>query len=247
MDMADAIDLRPVDSDVPARLDRLPWSRFHMLVVAALGITWVLDGLEVTIVGSVGPILQDKRTLGLMPQDIGTVASFYVSGAVIGALAFGWLTDRFGRRLIFNLTLGVYLVGVLASALSWDFWSFAIPRLITGLGIGGEYAAINSAIDELMPARLRGRIDLMVNGSYWAGAAAGAGASLLLLSGNLVSIDLGWRLGFGIGGALGLIILVLRRFVPEARAGRSRTAATPRPRRQWPTSSDGPIRPIAAR
>jgi MFS family permease len=210
------VDMRPVRTDIPARLDRLPWSKFHVLIVAALGITWVLDGLEVTIVGSIGPILQDKRTLGLAAQDIGTVASFYVVGAVIGALGFGWLTDRFGRRLIFNVTLGIYLLGVLASAFSWDFWSFAIFRLVTGLGIGGEYAAINSAIDELIPARLRGRIDLMVNGSYWAGAAAGAGASLLLLGGTLVSVDLGWRLGFGIGAVLGLFILLLRRWVPES-------------------------------
>jgi MFS family permease len=211
-----SVDMRPVRTDIPARLDRLPWSKFHVLIVAALGITWVLDGLEVTIVGSIGPILQDKRTLGLAAQDIGTVASFYVVGAVIGALGFGWLTDRFGRRLIFNVTLAIYLLGVLASAFSWDFWSFAIFRLVTGLGIGGEYAAINSAIDELIPARLRGRIDLMVNGSYWAGAAAGAGASLLLLGGTLVSVDLGWRLGFGIGAALGLFILLLRRWVPES-------------------------------
>ncbi|MBV9655844.1 MAG: MFS transporter [Acetobacteraceae bacterium] len=205
-----------IETDIPARLDRLPWSRFHVLVVLALGITWVLDGLEVTIVGSIGPMLQDQRTLALSAQDIGTVASFYVAGAVIGAVGFGWLTDRFGRRLIFNVTLAIYVGGVLLTAFSWNFWSFALFRLITGAGIGGEYAAINSAIDELIPARLRGRIDLMVNGSYWAGAAAGAGASLLLLSGRFVSPDLGWRLGFGVGAVLGLIILYLRRFVPES-------------------------------
>ena len=207
---------RPVATDIPARLDRLPWNRFHLLVVVALGITWVLDGLEVTIVGSLGPILQNPATLGLSPAEVGSVASFYVAGAVIGALFFGWLTDRRGRRLIFNVTLGLYLAGVLASACAWDFWSFATFRLLTGLGIGGEYAAINSAIDELVPARLRGRIDLLVNGSFWAGAAAGAGASILLLSGQWVGIDLGWRLGFAIGGVLGLVILVLRRFVPES-------------------------------
>ena len=205
-----------IETDIPLRLDRLPWSRFHLLIVVALGITWVLDGLEVTIVGSIGPILQDPRTLALTAQDIGTVASSYVVGAVIGALAFGWLTDRLGRRLIFNVTLGVYLAGVLASAFSWNFWSFAAFRFVTGLGIGGEYAAINSAIDELIPARLRGRIDLLVNGSFWAGAAAGAGASIVLLSGTWVGIDLGWRLGFGIGAVLGAAILVLRRFVPES-------------------------------
>jgi len=205
-----------IQTDIPARLDRLPWSRFHALVVLALGITWVLDGLEVTIVGSLGPILQDQRTLNLSAQDVGSVASFYVIGAVVGALGFGWLTDRLGRRLIFNVTLGIYVVGVLLSAFAWDFWSFAAFRVITGLGIGGEYAAINSAIDELIPARLRGRIDLMVNGSYWLGAAAGAAASIPLLSGHMVSIDIGWRLGFGIGAVLGMFILVLRRFVPES-------------------------------
>jgi MFS family permease len=205
-----------ITTDIPARMDRLPWSNFHLLVVVALGITWVLDGLEVTIVGSIGPILKDKQTLALTDQDIGSVAACYVAGAVAGALVFGWLTDRFGRRLIFNVTLGIYLLGVLCSAFAWNFWSFAAFRLITGLGIGGEYAAINSAIDELIPARLRGRIDLIVNGSYWAGAALGAAGSLLLLSGRFVGIDLGWRLGFGIGAVLGSLILFLRRFVPES-------------------------------
>lgn len=204
-----------ITTDIPARLDRLPWSRFHLMIVLALGITWVLDGLEVTIVGSLGPVLQDKRTLGFSAQDVGSVASFYVVGAVVGALIFGWLTDRMGRKFIFFVTLGVYVGGVLLSAFAWDFWSFGIFRLITGLGIGGEYAAINSAIDELIPARLRGRIDLMVNGSYWAGAAAGAGASIVLLSG-IVPINIGWRLGFGIGAVLGLFILLLRRIVPES-------------------------------
>jgi MFS family permease len=207
---------KAITTDIPARMDRLPWSNFHLLVVVALGITWVLDGLEVTIVGSIGPILKDQHTLALTDQDIGTIAACYVAGAVAGALLFGWLTDRFGRRLIFNVTLGIYLLGVLCSAFAWNFWSFAAFRAITGLGIGGEYAAINSAIDELIPARLRGRIDLIVNGSYWAGAALGAAGSLLLLSGRFVGIDLGWRLGFGIGAVLGSIILVLRRFVPES-------------------------------
>ena len=205
-----------ITTDIPARIDRLPWSRFHLLVVVALGITWVLDGLEVTIVGSIGPILKNRQTLGLSDQEIGSIAACYVAGAVGGALLFGWLTDRFGRRLIFNVTLGIYLAGVLLTAFSWSFWSFAIFRCLTGFGIGGEYAAINSAIDELIPARLRGRVDLIVNGSYWAGAALGAAGSLLLLSGRLVGIDLGWRLGFGIGAALGGFILFLRRFVPES-------------------------------
>ena len=207
---------KEINTNIPARIDRLPWSRFHMLVIMALGITWILDGLEVTIIGSIGPILKSKETLGLTDQDIGSVAGFYVAGAVIGALLFGWLTDRYGRRAIFNITLGVYLIGVLLSAFSWNFWSFAAFRLITGLGIGGEYSAINSAIDELMPKRLRGRVDLVVNGGYWGGAAFGAAASLLLLSGKFVSINLGWRLGFGIGALLGSVILFLRRYVPES-------------------------------
>ena len=149
-----------IETDIPARMDRLPWSRFHLLVVVALGVTWILDGLEVTIVGSIGPILKDQKTLALTDQQIGLLAAFYVAGAVTGALLFGYLTDRFGRRLIFNLTLGIYLVGVLATAFAWNFTSFALFNVITGLGIGGEYSAINSAIDELIPARLRGRIDL---------------------------------------------------------------------------------------
>lgn len=211
-----ATDAEIITTDIPARMDRLPWSRFHMLIVMALGITWILDGLEVTIVGSMAAILKRPDTLGLTDQHIGNAASFYVTGAVLGALLFGWLTDRYGRRMIFYITLGLYLIGVLASAFSWDFWSFVAFRFITGLGIGGEYAAINSAIDELMPAKLRGRINLGVNGSYWMGAAMGAGAIIFLLSGEWVSIDLGWRLGFGVGAVLGLFILMLRRFVPES-------------------------------
>ena len=201
---------------VPARLDRLPWSRFHMLVVVALGITWILDGLEVTIVGSIGPILQQSNTLSLTPANVGSAASLYIVGAVIGALVFGWLTDKVGRKAIFSLTLGVYILGVLLSACSWNFVSFAIFRLMTGLGIGGEYAAINSAIDELIPARLRGRVDLIVNGSFWAGAALGAGGSLFLLDGQIMPLSFGWRFGFAIGGLLGLIVIAMRRWVPES-------------------------------
>jgi MFS family permease len=205
-----------ITTHIPARLDRLPWSRFHLLVVVALGVTWILDGLEVTIVGSIGPVLQNSQTLGLSAQEIGSAGSAYVVGAVIGALLFGWLTDRFGRRLVFYLTLIVYLAGVLLSATSWDFWSFALFRAITGFGIGGEYAAINSAIDELIPANFRGRVDLIVNGSFWLGAAAGSGASLLFLDPNILPINVGWRLGFAVGGVLGLGILLLRRYVPES-------------------------------
>ena len=205
-----------LQTDIPFRLDRLPLTRFHLLVVSGLGITWILDGLEVTIVGSLGPALQSAETLHLSSANLGAVASFYVVGAVVGALGFGWGTDRFGRRLIFYLTLIVYLTGVLLSAFAWNFWSFAFFRMITGLGIGGEYAAVNSAIDELIPAKYRGRIDLIVNGSFWLGAAAGALASPFLLDQHLFPVNFGWRLGFGIGAILGLSILLLRRFVPES-------------------------------
>jgi MFS family permease len=203
-------------TDIPARLDRLPWSRFHLLVVIALGITWILDGLEVTIVGSIGPVLQSPRTLGLTAGEIGGAGSAYVTGAVIGALIFGWMTDRFGRRLIFYVTLIVYLAGVLLTATSWSFWSFALFRAITGFGIGGEYAAINSAIDELMPARYRGRIDIVINGSFWVGAVAGSGASLIFLDPNVFAPNVGWRLAFAVGGVLCLGILLMRRHVPES-------------------------------
>jgi MFS family permease len=205
-----------VTTDIPARLDRLPFSGFHLLVVFALGVTWILDGLEVTIVGAIAPVLQSSQTLGLTAGEIGAAGSTYVTGAVLGALLFGWLTDRFGRRLVFYVTLIVYLAGVLLTATSWSFWSFALFRAITGFGIGGEYAAINSAIDELIPARYRGRIDLLVNGSFWLGAAAGSGASLLFLNPDIFALNVGWRLGFAIGGILGLGILLLRHHVPES-------------------------------
>jgi MFS family permease len=205
-----------ITTDIPARLDRLPWCRFHVLIVFALGITWILDGLEVTIVGSIGPVLQNTATLGLSVQQVGEAASAYVVGAVFGALIFGWLTDRFGRRFVFYVTLIVYLTGVMLTAVSWNFWSFAAFRAVTGLGIGGEYAAINSAIDELIPARFRGRVDLIVNGSFWLGAALGSGASLLFLDPKLFSVDFGWRFGFAVGGVLGLGILLLRGWVPES-------------------------------
>jgi MFS family permease len=205
-----------ITTDIPARLDRLPWSRFHLLVVVALGVTWILDGLEVTIVGAIAPVLQSRQTLALTTGEIGAAGSAYVIGAVIGALVFGWLTDRFGRRLVFYVTLIVYLTGVLLTATSWSFVAFALFRALTGFGIGGEYAAINSAIDELIPARYRGRIDLLVNGSFWLGAAAGSGASLLFLDPKIFALNVGWRLAFAIGGVLGLGILLLRRHVPES-------------------------------
>jgi MFS family permease len=201
---------------IPARLDRLPWTRFHSMIVVGLGITWVLDGLEVTLFGAISAVLQDPETLDFSPAQIGLLASFYLVGAVLGSLVFGWLTDRYGRRLFFFITLATYLLGVLLSAFSWNFWSFALFRFVTGAGIGGEYAAINSAIDELIPARLRGRVDIIINGSFWIGAGVGSGATLILLNRDIFAIDVGWRLGCAIGAVLGLGILLVRGFVPES-------------------------------
>src|SRR4051794_17792902 len=205
-----------IETDVPARLDRLPWTRFHTLVIVALGITWVLDGLEVTIAGSIVGALQESPVLQFVPAQVGLVASAYLAGAVVGAVVFGYLTDRFGRRKLFMITLGLYLAATAATALSWDFWSFAFFRVLTGAGIGGEYAAINSAIQELIPARYRGRTDLAINGSFWIGAALGALGAVVLLEPGRLPPDWGWRAAFGIGAVLGLGILVLRRWVPES-------------------------------
>ena len=205
-----------MQTDVPARLDRLPWSRFHRLVVVALGITWILDGLEVTLAGSVAAALQTSPRLQLTPEQVGLTGSAYLAGAVLGALFFGHLTDRLGRKKLFNVTLGVYLVATAATAFSWDFASFMLFRFLTGAGIGGEYAAINSAIQELIPARLRGRLDLAINGSFWLGAAFGALLSVWLLDPDMLSPDMGWRVAFGSGAVLGLVILYLRRFLPES-------------------------------
>jgi MFS family permease len=205
-----------IDTDVPARLDRLPWTRFHTLIVVALGISWVLDGLEVTIAGSIVGALEASPVLHFTPGEIGLVASAYLVGAVGGALIFGYLTDRLGRRKLFMATLGLYLAATAATALSWDFWSFAVFRVATGAGIGGEYAAINSAIQELIPARYRGRTDLAINGSFWIGAAMGALGAVVLLQPDLLPPDLGWRFAFGIGAVLGLFILFLRRWIPES-------------------------------
>src|SRR5437763_2046726 len=183
-----------IESYVPARLDRLPWSRWHWLIVVALGATWILDGLEVTLAGSLGGILTRRETLGLTDAEVGASASCYLAGAVIGALLFGYGTDRFGRKKLFFITVAVYLMGTALSAFSWNFASYAFFRALTGAGIGGEYAAINSAIDELIPARVRGRVDLMINGSYWIGPAMGSGATLLLLDPRYWAFWLGWRL-----------------------------------------------------
>src|SRR5438105_3415947 len=205
-----------IESYVPARLDRMPWSRWHWLIVVSLGAIWILDGLEVTLAGSLGGILTRTETLALTDTEVGASATCYLAGAVIGALFFGYGTDRFGRKKLFFITVAVYLVGTALSAFSWNFASYAFFRALTGAGIGGEYAAINSAIDELIPARVRGRVDLMINGSYWIRAELGSGATLLLLDPRRFPIELGWRFAFGIGATLGLVIIFFRRWIPES-------------------------------
>lgn len=205
-----------IRSAIPARLDALPWSRWHWRVVIALGVSWLLDGLEVTVVGSLGPALQRPETLGLTAGEIGWAASAYIGGAVLGALVFGRLADRLGRKRIFLATLLVYLAATVMTAFSFNLASFAVCRFITGFGIGGEYAAINSAIDELIPARVRGRVDLAINGSFWIGAALGAGLSIVLLDPEFFKPELGWRFAFALGGVLSLAILLVRRHVPES-------------------------------
>jgi MFS family permease len=204
------------ETDVPARLDRLPWSRFHWLVVTALGIAWILDGLEVTIVGSLSGALSASPMLHLSGVQVGMAASAYLIGAVGGALLFGWLTDQLGRKRLFSVTVLIYLLATLACGLSWNFWSFALFRLLTGAGIGGEYAAVNAAIQELIPARRRGFTDLVINGSFWIGAALGALGALVVLDPAIMPPEIGWRAAFLIGGALGFIVLLLRRFIPES-------------------------------
>ena len=209
-------DATPVYTDIPARLDRLPWSRFHWLLVCALGASWAIDGLEVTLKGAVSGVLQEPATLHLSSAEIGALASFYLLGAVAGALVCGWLTDRHGRARLFFVTLAIYLTGTLLTAFSWNFVSMAAFRCLTGFGIGGEYAAINSAIDELIQARLRGRVNLIINGSFWLGAMLGSGATLLLLDPAIFPVDVGWRVGFGIGALLGFAVLFARAFIPES-------------------------------
>ncbi|ACG78024.1 major facilitator family transporter [Phenylobacterium zucineum HLK1] len=203
-------------TDIPARLDRLPFSRFHWLVVFALGITWILDGLEVTLVGALAPAIAGPDGLGLTAQQIGWTASAYIVGAVLGALVFGRLTDAFGRRRLFTITVVVYMLATIASGFAWDFWSFMFFRFLTGAGIGGEYGAINSAIDELIPARRRGQTALAINGSFWVGAALGAVGSLVVLDPEVVDPAWGWRLAFIIGGLLALIVVFVRRYIPES-------------------------------
>jgi len=203
-------------SDIPARLDRLPWSGWHWRVVIALGIAWVLDGLEVTIVGSLGSALERPDTLGLSASQVGWTASLYVAGAVLGALVFGRMADALGRKRLFMLTLTVYMAATVATAFTSSFAAFAFCRFLTGIGIGGEYAAINSAIDELIPARVRGRVNLAINGSFWLGAALGAALSLVLLDARVLGPEHGWRAAFLMGALLGVAVLLVRRHVPES-------------------------------
>ena len=205
-----------VNTDIPARLDRLPWSRFHALVVTALGITWILDGLEVTLAGSVAGALKASPVLQFSNADVGVTASVYLGGAVLGALFFGWLTDRLGRKKLFFITLATYLFATAATALSWNLASFALFRFVTGAGIGGEYAAVNSTIQELVPARVRGWTDLVINGTFWIGAAIGALGAVVLLDPAVINPEYGWRLGFLLGATLALVIFFMRMWLPES-------------------------------
>ncbi|HYZ15990.1 MAG TPA: MFS transporter [Candidatus Acidoferrum sp.] len=205
-----------ITTNIPFRLDRLPWARWHWLIVVGLGITWVLDGLEVTIVGSISPTLASPDGLNLTPSQIGFAATAYLVGACIGALGFGVLTDRFGRKKLFLITLSLYLISTVLTALSPNFAFFAIFRALAGMGIGGEYSAVNSAIDELIPARRRGVADIAINGSWWLGTLVGSALSIPLLNGTLIPPSLGWRLAFGLGAVLALAVLFVRAWIPES-------------------------------
>ena len=215
--MSSAVEYGTITTDIPARLDRLPWAKFHWLVVVGLGTVWILDGLEVTIVGSMSEALKPADTgLGLSNFDIGLAGAMYVAGGCVGALVFGQLTDLFGRKKLFLITLGVYAVATVLTAFAPNpAWYFAC-RFLTGAGIGGEYAAINSAIDELIPAHYRGRVDIVINGSFWVGAVGGALLTIPLLDPTLVNPAIGWRLAFGLGAVLAVAVLLVRRNVPES-------------------------------
>jgi MFS family permease len=215
--VSDGVELRTIETNIPARMDRLPWARWHWLVVIGLGAVWILDGLEVTIVGTIASRLtEDGSGLSITESQVLTAASVYVAGACLGALFFGHLADRIGRKKLFLLTLVLYLIATVATAFSTTVWFFYVCRFFTGAGIGGEYAAINSAIDELIPARVRGTVDLIINGSFWLGTAAGSLLSIVLLDTSIFATDVGWRVAFGLGAILGLGILLVRRYVPES-------------------------------
>jgi MFS family permease len=209
-------DSHVIETSIPFRLDALRWSSFHTRVVLALGITWILDGLEVTLAGALSGALKESPTLRFSNFDVGFSNSAYLAGAVIGAVGFGWLTDRIGRRKLFFITLALYLSATAATALSWSVTSYALFRFLTGAGIGGEYTAINSTIQELVPARYRGWTDLVINGSFWIGAALGAASAILLLDPQRIGADLGWRLAYLTGAGLGLVVFVMRLWIPES-------------------------------
>ena len=211
-----AATIQPIRSLVPARMDRLPWTRFHWRVILGLGSAWILDGLEIQIVSAVGTVLQAKGTLHLSAAEVGLLGSVYLFGEVVGALVFGRITDILGRKRLFILTLAIYLIASGLAAFSFSFWFLLLCRFFAGTGIGGEYTAINSAIDELIPSYYRGRTDIAVNGTYWAGAMVGAAASILLLNPNIFPINIGWRIGFLIGPVLGVLIIYIRRVLPES-------------------------------
>ncbi len=211
-----ADDDRVIETSIPPRLDSLRWSGFHTRVVLALGITWILDGLEVTLAGALSGALKESPTLRFSNFDIGFANSAYLAGAVLGALGFGWLTDRIGRKKLFFITLALYLTATAATALSWNVASYALFRFLTGAGIGGEYTAINSTIQELVPARYRGWTDLLINGSFWIGAAMGAVSAIVLLDPAVIGADLGWRLAYLTGAGLGLVVFVMRMWIPES-------------------------------
>jgi MFS family permease len=207
-----------IRSLIPARIDRLPWSKFHTRLVIALGVAWVLDGLEITIASNVGPDLTLHNTLNMSAGAVSDIAWWYLIGEVIGALVFGRLSDKLGRKNLFMVTLGVYLVGSGLTALTpaggyWFIFLYA-TRVVAGMGIGGEYAAINSAIDEMIPAKYRGRVDLAVNGTYWAGAFLGTIVTLWAL--NHITPVWGWRVAYLVGPVLALVIIFVRRHLPES-------------------------------
>jgi len=218
VEVSDGVQTGTIKTRIPARLDRLPWSRFHWLIVIGLGTAWILDGLEVNVVGSIsGRLAEHGAGTGLTKGDISSwAASLYVAGACLGALVFGQLTDRYGRKRLFMVTLGIYLVGTVLTALTFSPGWFFVFRFLTGMGIGGEYSAINSAIDELIPARQRGRVDISINGSYWLGGVGGSLLSVVMLNTAIFPVDLGWRLSFVLGAIIGLGVLLVRRHVPES-------------------------------